>query len=109
LPKPGVRCAGQDDDPHSGSRGKLARVKPGELSPVLRDEKKLFYIIIGCRQTPCRSLIIHYSFFIIHYSLRPYSIPLRLLYRILSQKHRAWEIFTKQRVTRPVARCFLDD
>jgi hypothetical protein len=36
-----VRCAGQDDDPHSGSRGKLTRVKPGELSPVLRDEKKL--------------------------------------------------------------------
>jgi hypothetical protein len=32
-----VRCAGQDDDPHSGSRGKLTRVKPGELSPVLRD------------------------------------------------------------------------
>jgi hypothetical protein len=37
----GVRCAGQDDDPHSGSREIFARVKPGKHSPVLRDEKKL--------------------------------------------------------------------
>jgi hypothetical protein len=36
-----VRCAGQDDDPHSGSRGIFARVKPDKHSPVLRDEKKL--------------------------------------------------------------------
>jgi hypothetical protein len=37
LPKPGVRCAGQDDDPHSGSRVIFARVKPDKHSPVLRD------------------------------------------------------------------------
>jgi hypothetical protein len=36
-----VRCAGQDDDPHSGSRGIFARVKPDKHSPVLWDEKKL--------------------------------------------------------------------
>jgi hypothetical protein len=48
-----VRCAGQDDDPHSGSRGKLTRVKPGELSPVLRAENKLPYLLLGankCKQ-----------------------------------------------------------
>jgi hypothetical protein len=32
-----VRCAGQDDDPHSGSRGIFVRVKPDKHSPVLRD------------------------------------------------------------------------
>jgi hypothetical protein len=36
-----VRCAGQDDDPHSGSREIFARVKPGKHFPVLWDEKKL--------------------------------------------------------------------
>jgi hypothetical protein len=41
LPKPGVRCAGQDDDPHSGSREALARVKPDKRPPVLWDERKL--------------------------------------------------------------------
>jgi hypothetical protein len=46
-----VRCAGQDDDPHSGSRAILPRVKPGKHRPVLRDEKKLFYVIYGGKQT----------------------------------------------------------
>jgi hypothetical protein len=45
-----VRCAGQDDDPHSGSRGIFARVKPGKHSPVLRDEKKLPNLLPGAQR-----------------------------------------------------------
>jgi hypothetical protein len=50
LSKPGVRCAGQDDDPHSGSRGIFVRVKPDKHSPVLRDEKKLPELLLGANR-----------------------------------------------------------
>jgi hypothetical protein len=47
-----VRWPRQDDGAASGSRAELVRVKPDKHRPVLRDEKKLFYVIYGGEQTP---------------------------------------------------------
>jgi hypothetical protein len=46
-----LRWPRQDDGAASGSRGKLTRVKPGELSPGLRDGEEAARIIAGRGQT----------------------------------------------------------
>jgi hypothetical protein len=46
-----VRCAGQDDDPHSGCRDALVRVKPDKRIPVLRDGVEAALLIASGKQS----------------------------------------------------------
>jgi hypothetical protein len=53
-----VRCAGQDDDPHSGSRGIFARAKPDKHSPGLRDGEEAAKLLLGADNRSCRGGIV---------------------------------------------------